>query len=666
MNRLAGETSPYLRQHRDNPVDWYPWGEEAFARARLLDRPLLVSIGYSACHWCHVMAHESFEDEVTAAAINERFVAVKVDREERPDVDTVYMDAVQALTGSGGWPLTVFVDPDGRPFFGGTYFPKVASRGMAAFSAVLDAVAAAWTEHRDEVEDQAARLTASVGSHLGPPPGPEHRAPTASEAEDGFLRRFEELYDPEYGGIGRAPKFPQPPMLELVLRAGEAGNSAALAMVDATLAAMASGGIYDHVGGGFARYSTDRTWLVPHFEKMLYDQALLARLYLHGYQVTGDDRWRQVSTEVLDYVLSDLRDGAGGICSAEDADSSGQEGRFYTWTGEELDAALPRELRTVARAWYGVGETPNFEHGQSILYRPVRGDLARPDDVEAARRELHAARSLRERPGLDDKVLTEWNAMAVAALAEAASVTGEARYRLAAVEVGEFLLGALRRPDGRWLRSYQSGHAAHLGLLGDYAWMAECLVRLAECTGEARWLREAEQVADAMMALFSAPDGGFYLTGEDAPALVVRPRDTYDGVIPAAGSAAAGALVRLGALSGNDVYLRRAEEAIEGAAAALEAGPIALPHLIGAALTLEQGSLEIVVAGERPDLVGLVQRRYLPEAVLAWGEPTAGPLWEGRNDDRAYVCRGGVCLAPVSRAEDLLEAIGRIRAESSS
>jgi len=664
VNRLAGETSPYLRQHRDNPVDWYPWGDEAFARARELDRPLLVSIGYSSCHWCHVMAHESFEDETTAAAINERFVAVKVDREERPDVDAVYMDAVQALTGGGGWPLTVFVDPDGRPFFGGTYFPKVATRGMAAFSAVLDAVAAAWADRRGELEEQAARLTGAVGAHLGPPPPPEHRAPGAAEALEGFLRRFGELYDPDYGGIGRAPKFPQPPMLELALRAGEAGNAAALEMVLTTLAAMASGGIYDHVGGGFARYSTDRIWLVPHFEKMLYDQAGLARLYLHAYQVTGDPRWRQVTEEILDYVLSDLRDADGGISSAEDADSAGEEGLFYTWTSEEFDAALPDELRAAARAWYGVGPTPNFEGGRSILHRPVRGDLVRPAVIEAARRELHRVRSERERPGLDDKVLTEWNAMTVAALAETASVTGDERYRAAAVEVAEFLLRELRRPDGRWLRSYQSGRAAHLGLLGDYAWMTECLVRVAECTGESRWLEEAETVAEAMLALFSAPDGGFYLSGADAPALVVRPRDTYDGVVPAAGSAAAGALARLGAITGNDAYLRRAEHAVAGAAAALESGPIALPHLIGAALTLERGALEIVIAGDRPDLVDVVRPRYLPESVLAWGEPGPGPLWEGRDDDRAYVCRGGVCLAPVSSADDLLEAIVRARAET--
>ena len=491
MNRLAGETSPYLRQHRDNPVDWYPWGDEAFARARELDRPLLVSIGYSACHWCHVMAHESFEDEATAAAINERFVAGKVDREERPDVDAVYMDAVQALTGGGGWPLTVFLDTKGRPFFGGTYYPKVASRGMVAFSTVLDAVSTAWADRRGELEEQAERLTTAVAGRLGPTVAND-RTPSATDALGGFLQRFFEIYDPGYGGFGRAPKFPQPPTLELVLRAGEAGNTAALVAIETTLAAMASGGIYDHVGGGFARYSTDRQWLVPHFEKMLYDQAGLARLYLHAYQVTGDERWHQVTSETLDYVLGDLRDPAGGICSAEDADSEGEEGRFYTWTAEELDEALPPDLLAAAREWYGVGDTANFEANRSILFRPVRGDLVRPDDVEAARRALHRGAATRVRPGLDDKVLTEWNAMAVTALAEAASVTGEERYRGAAVEVAEFLLGALRRPDGRWLRSYQSGRAAHLGLLGDYAWLTECLVRLAECTGEARWVRAAD------------------------------------------------------------------------------------------------------------------------------------------------------------------------------
>ena len=386
MNRLAGETSPYLRQHRDNPVDWYPWGEEAFARARQLDRPLLISIGYSACHWCHVMAHESFEDEATAAYLNEHFVCIKVDREERPDVDAVYIDAVQALSGGGGWPLNVFLDTDGRPFFGGTYFPKEAGRGMASFRSVLDAVTTAWTSRRDEVHEQARLLTEAVQSHLGAPP-PNPARPDAGAALDGFLARFAELFDREEGGIGRAPKFPQPPMLELVLRAGEAGDEAAMAMLTTTLAAIASGGIYDHLGGGFSRYSVDRQWLVPHFEKMLYDQAGLARLYLHAYAVSGDERWRQVSCETLDYVLRDLRDKDGGLCSAEDADSEGAEGLFYTWTAAEIDEVLGDDPGALARAWYGRRGRAQLR-GRTLDPAPRAARRARPTtrDRSGARR----------------------------------------------------------------------------------------------------------------------------------------------------------------------------------------------------------------------------------------------------------------------------------------
>jgi hypothetical protein len=531
---------------------------------------------------------------------------------------------------------------------------------MSSFASVLDAVSAAWTDRRVQVSEQARQLTEAVQSHLGAPPATTG-APSAGRALDGFLRRFSEMFDPEYGGLGRAPKFPQPPMLELVLRAGERGDAAALEMVTTTLTALASGGIYDHLGGGFARYSVDRQWLVPHFEKMLYDQAGLARLYVHAYAVTADERWRQVACETLDYVLRDLRDADGGVCSAEDADSEGEEGLFYTWTPGEIDAVLGATAGAVARDWYGVGPEPNFDGGRSILFRPRHGDLVRPAGIEAARAALFAARTTRIRPGLDDKVLTEWNAMTVATLAEAAAVFDEDRYRVAALEIAEFLLRALQREDGRWLRSYQGGSAAHLALLGDYAWLTECFVRLAELTGEARWIATAEQVAAEMERLFSAPDGGFFLSGADAAALVVRPRDTYDGVVPASGSAATAALVRLGAITGDERYLARAAAAIAAAGAALTDGPITLPHLVGAALTLEVGALEIVIAGTRPDLVGVVAHRYLPESVLLWGEPTAGPLWEGRDDDRAYVCRGGVCLTPVSNAADLLANIERAR-----
>ncbi|HUZ21010.1 MAG TPA: thioredoxin domain-containing protein [Acidimicrobiales bacterium] len=664
MNRLADQTSPYLRQHRDNPVDWYPWGEEAFARAREVDRPLLVSIGYSACHWCHVMAHESFEDDATAEMINARFVPVKVDREERPDVDAVYMEAVQALSGHGGWPLTVFTTPDGRPFFGGTYFPKRATHAMPAFTAVLGAVGDAWTTRREELVAQAEELTGAVASRLAPPRAAEDGGaglPPAGELLRQAVARFAEMYDPEHGGIGRAPKFPQAPMLELLLCAevgglGGPAGARPLDMVTATLAAMAAGGIYDHLGGGFARYSVDRVWLVPHFEKMLYDQASLARVYLHAFQLTGDARWAQVLDETLGYVLRDLADPGGAIRSSEDADSEGEEGRFYTWTPAELEAVLGPERARLAADWYGVSAGGNFE-GRSILHRPGSADLLRPPAVEACRAALFEARSSRVRPGVDDKVLTEWNAMTCSVLAEAGAATGRADWRDAAVRIGEFLLASLRRPDGRWLRSWQAGRAAHLAVAADYAWLVDCFTRLGESTGERRWTAEAVAAADGLVALFSAEDGGWYSTGSDAERLVVRPRDTYDGVTPAAGSVAASALARLGALVGDEALAERARRSVAAAGAALVSSPIAFPHLVGAAVLLDEGPLEIVVAGDRPDLVAAARSRFLPDAVLAWGEPTPSPLWEGRDDDRAYVCRAGTCLAPVGDPAGLLAAI---------
>ncbi len=689
MNRLAHETSPYLRQHAENPVDWYPWGPEALAEARRRDVPLLVSIGYSACHWCHVMAHESFEDEQTARLLNERFVAVKVDREERPDVDAVYLEAVQALNdGRAGWPLTAFATPDGRPFFGGTYFPPEPRHGMPAFRAVLEAVAEAWASRRHEVLDQADGLTEAVAARLGPPPAGEdgdgggaaepekasagraaggHRtAVDAGSLLDEALARIRALYDGEHGGIGTAPKFPQAPVIELLLRAHVAGRPGALEMAAWTLEHMAAGGIYDHLGGGFARYSTDAAWQIPHFEKMLYDQALLARTYLHAWQLTGREGFRRVLDETLGYLLRDLSDPSGGLCSSEDADSEGAEGRFYTWTPAELEEVLgPGDAALLGR-YYGVTREGNFEGGRSVLHREPGGEEP-GEELEAARRRLLEARSRRVRPGLDDKVLTEWNAMAAATLAEAAAATGTPAWAQAAAEVAEHLFARLRRADGRWMRSWRSGRIAHLAVAGDYAWLVECATRLAECTGGARWIERAAEAASGLVELFSAPDGGWYTTGADAEALVVRPRELFDGALPSGGSVAALALARLGALSGDRACTERAEATLAAAARALRAAPLAFPHLLQAALLLEDGPVE-VVAGRavEPTVVASIQSRYLPEVVLAWGEPTASPLWSGRDlagDASVYVCRRGACRLPVQGGEAVLaelhSALGR-------
>ena len=663
-NRLAQETSPYLRQHAGNPVDWYPWGPEAFEAAKSRDVPILLSVGYSACHWCHVMAHECFEDEDVAAAMNRGFVNVKVDREERPDVDSIYMEAVQAVTGSGGWPMTVFLMPDGRPFHGGTYYPK------HQFLPLLDQVGALWRDRRPDLDQAAGQLSTAVRAGTALPsrgwaasgdPGAARSPDLLARAADSLMQR----HDPEWGGFGRAPKFPQPPMAEALLMAGtELGRPDLLQAVVTTLDAMASGGIYDHLGGGFARYSTDRAWLVPHFEKMLYDNALLARLYLHAYQATGLDRYRQVVDETLGYLLGPpIAIRGAGFASAEDADSEGVEGRFYVWDRAEVVEVAGAEVAD----WYGVTEAGNWE-GHNILTRPQRGLLARPERVEAGRKALLERRNRRTRPGLDDKVLTEWNAMAVAALAEAGRALDQPRWVAEAERVAEFLLANLRRPDGRWLRSWQAGATPAgrpLAYASDHAWLVEAFTRLAEATGRARWIGEAVSAAGSLLELFWDDQAGAFVTaGRDAETLIASPVDTHDGALPSTNSVAATALLRLSALSGEDRFRSRAEAVVDAMAPALDAAPVAFSGMVAAAAVLQRGLTEIVVSGDRPDLVSVVTGRYLPAAVWAWGEPYDSPLWEGRKergpDGRAYVCRGYACRAPVSQPSDLVSQLETI------
>ncbi|WP_334143074.1 thioredoxin domain-containing protein [Rhabdothermincola sp.] len=654
-NRLARETSPYLRQHADNPVDWYPWGEEAFAEARQRDVPVLLSVGYSSCHWCHVMAHESFEDPDTAAVMNELFVNVKVDREERPDVDAIYMEAVQAMTGHGGWPMTVFLTPDGRPFFGGTYFPRTARGGMIAFTDLLARIAQVWRERRDDVVGQADELTEAISRTSRLQPGEALPGPEALQAAGAQLRR---QFDPEWGGFGRAPKFPQSMSLELLLRLHVHDRSpATLEMVTTSLDAMASGGIYDHLGGGFARYSTDATWLVPHFEKMLYDQALLARVYLHAWQLTGEPRYRQVVEETIGYVLRDLRQPDGGFASAEDADSEGVEGRFYVWTEAQIRSVLGDDA-DAAIAWWGVTPQGNWE-GTNILWRPVRGDLIRPEAIEAARQRLFEARCSRVRPGLDDKVLTEWNGLMLATLAEAAAATGNASWLSAAEANAEFLLEHLRGDGGRWMRSWQAeGGARHLAVAADYGALLDAFVRLAEATGRARWIDEARAVADGLLEQFwDRERGGVFTTGDDAEPLVTRPKDLMDNATPSANSLAANGLARLAALTGEVRYQERAESILRLLGDLVARHPTAFGHLLAAVDFLATGPTEIAVVGDRPDLLSTVRSRFLPNAVLAWGEPYDSPLWEGRTSHdgtgRAYVCRHYTCLAPATTPEAL-------------
>lgn len=664
MNLLAGQSSPYLRQHADNPVDWYPWGPEAIAAAAERDVPILLSVGYSACHWCHVMAHECFENTEIAATMNAGFVNVKVDREERPDIDSIYMDAVTALTGRGGWPMTVFCHPDGRPFHGGTYWPDQPRGGMPSFPQVLDAVTKAWAIRRDDLDGLGDRLTASMARHGDLPAGETPPPPDALATAVGHLS---DQHDDEWGGFGGAPKFPQAMSLEALLRHMSARHAAgrtdrrAVEVATTTLDAMASGGMYDQLAGGFARYSVDPWWLVPHFEKMLYDNALLARTYLHGWRVLGHQRWLQVATETIDYVLADLRHPDGGFFSAEDADSEGAEGTFYVWSEDEIREVcegLGQGVTESAIEWYGVTGQGNFE-GANILHRPVRGDLVRPEPVERARRALLDRREHRVRPGLDDKVLTEWNGLMLATLSEAAMAVGREDWLNAARSNADFLCRTLRRDDGRWLRSWQADAGAHtLGYAADHAAMVDGLTRLGEASGEARWTEMAVSTADMLLDRFLDVDhGGFHSTGHDAEALVRRPKNLMDNAQPSANSLAAVALLRLGALVGDARYNEAAEGVLRLLGEQVGAHPTAFGHLLGAVDLFHTGITEVVVTGDRPDLVVAAADTWRPNVVLAWGEPFGGPMWEGRDGDRAWVCRNFACKAPVDTPDALRAAL---------
>jgi uncharacterized protein len=653
VNRLAEETSPYLRQHRDNPVDWYAWGAEAFAAARERDVPILLSVGYSACHWCHVMAHESFEDGEVAAEMNRRFVNIKVDREERPDVDAIYMDAVQAMTGRGGWPMTAFLTPAGEPFYGGTYFPK------PQFLKLMEAIEDAWRNRRDELAKNATALREAISRTARLRPAGHVIGEAQIEQAVGALAG---TFDAEWGGFGAAPKFPSTMSLDLLLlwylRTAE---DRAREIVTVSLDAMASGGMYDHIGGGFARYSVDRQWLVPHFEKMLYDQALLVRVYTHAASALDEPRWQQVVTETVEYVLRDLRQPGGGISSAEDADSPGpdghgHEGLFHTWTVDEVRAVLDSDA-DAALEFYGIRPEGNFE-GRSIPNRlHVRGQFVRPPEIEAARRRLFAAREQRPRPGLDGKVLTEWNALWVAALTEAGWLLGRPDWIAAAAETADFLLRELRRPDGRWLRSWHSDGdppARHGALAADHASLVDAFVRLAEATGEARWIGEASAVADLMLDHFWDVDhGGLFTTPDDGETLVARQKELFDNATPSANSTAAVALYRLAALTGEARYANHADRILQLVAAVVEQAPPAFSLALAAAELRRAGAIEVVVTGERPDLVAVVAERWRPAVVLAWGERYPSPLWEGRSDGRAYVCRDYACQAPQETPDGL-------------
>jgi len=679
-NRLIHETSPYLLQHAHNPVDWYPWGEEALARARREDKPILVSIGYSACHWCHVMERESFEDERTAALMNELFVCIKVDREERPDVDHIYMSAVQMLTGHGGWPLNVFLTPAGAPFYGGTYFPPVDRHNMPAFARVLAGVAQAYHEKRGEVAKSVEQILGGLGRLEG------------VEAVAGALtadlplvaaRALARHYDGDHGGLGTAPKFPNTMAFSLFLRAWHAtGEGRFREMVEHTLGTMAAGGIYDQLGGGFHRYSVDARWLVPHFEKMLYDNALLARLYLEGYQATGAAEWRRVADETLAYVLREMTHPEGGFYSAQDADSEGVEGKYFVWTPDEITAVLGAEAAEVFCRVYDVTPEGNFEHA-SILHRTLGDEQAarlfgRPVDEVArllaeGRRALLDVRGHRVAPGRDDKILTSWNALMIGAFASAYQVLGRAEYRAAAERAVAFVYARLHR-DGRLLRTFKDGQAKLNAYLDDYAFLLNALLDLYEGTFDLGLVERATALAEALLAHFEDRErGAFYFTSDDHEALVARPKPTFDGSIPSGNSAAALGLLRLYYLRGEPRYLAAAERTLGLFAQAARENPFGFAHMLAAADFYLRKPREVVLVGSRDepataDLLARLHAAYVPNRTVILADPGAParlPLAEGKTrlDGRttAYVCHDYTCSAPVTTWDalaPLLEARG--------
>ena len=623
MNRLGSETSPYLLQHADNPVDWYPWGPEALGRARDEDKPILLSVGYSACHWCHVMAHESFESPAIAAQMNEHFVNVKVDREERPDVDALYMDATVSMTGQGGWPMTVFLTPAGEPFYAGTYFPPEPRHGMPSFPQLLDAIAHAWRTQRDDIGAQARKLVEAIGHSSRIEPSDELLTATLlDEAETLIARTFDRVN----GGFGRAPKFPPASVLEFLLRRD---SPQAREIVTATLDAMAAGGMYDLLGGGFHRYSVDERWLVPHFEKMLYDNALLAAAYLHASVVTGEPRYRAVVEETIDYVVRELRLPDGGLASAQDADTNGVEGLTFTWTAEE---GVPAEL------------LQPFEHGRSI----IRGDV--PEEL---RRELLAVRERRPQPGLDDKVLASWNGLALAALAEAARRFERTDWLDVARGVGEFLLGPLSREDARLSRSWRDGKVSGEGFLDDYANVAHGLIELHVATGEVRWLLEAHRLALLAVELFGDIEhGGFFLAPVGGEELVARTKGLDDNPIPSGNSMLAHVLLRLARIWGDDELERQALGVLRLVEPMLGRAPGAFGWTLCALDVWLSPPREIAIAGSVGSGVARVALEpFAPTTVVAVGPSDAVPLLAGKGlvDGRTavYVCERFACQAPL-------------------
>jgi uncharacterized protein len=678
-NRLAAETSPYLLQHAENPVDWYPWGNEALAKAREEDKPILVSIGYSACHWCHVMEHESFENDEIAAQMNERFVNIKVDREERPDIDSLYITAVQALTGHGGWPLNVFLTPDGTPFYGGTYFPPEDRMGMPGFPKVLEAVSSAYTERREEVEESAGQIRDLLQRTTRAMPKADDLTPEIlEEAVEQLARTF----DARNGGFGTSPKFPQPAAVEFLLRQSRrTGGQRETVMAQRTLDKMANGGIYDHLGGGFHRYAVDAVWLVPHFEKMLYDNAQLASVYLVGYQAFAEERYRRVAEETLDFVAREMTDKRGGFYATLDADTEGHEGLFYTWTVEEIDEALDEQDARIANAWFNIEPGGNFE-GRTVLATPrtsadvadrlgmSEGELS--EAVGRIKPQLLKVREKRARPGRDEKVIAGWNGMMLKAFANGSRILDRPDYRKLGERNAAFVLEHLQR-DGRLLRSWKDGDARIGGFLEDYAIYIDGLLALYQATLKERWLQEAIRLTEVMVAEFGDPDGpGFFDTALSHETPVARPRDLHDGATPSGNAVAADVLLRLGAMTENEAWSERGGELLRTMARTMREHPLAAGRYLSATDFYLGPIKEVALSGKREsdDLQALLDATYAqfePNTIVGHVGSRRSRLIKqmpflqdrpARNGlATAYVCEHFACLPPVHEPDALVRQL---------
>ncbi|MBX3010660.1 MAG: thioredoxin domain-containing protein [Caldilineaceae bacterium] len=680
-NRLIHETSPYLRQHAHNPVDWYPWGKEALTKARDEDKPIFLSIGYSACHWCHVMEAESFEDATIAAVMNELFVNIKVDREERPDLDAIYMDAVVSMTNSGGWPMSVFLTPTGQPFYGGTYYPPQARYGLPSFYQVLQSVSKAYRERRQDVLGQAERLTQSLQrtAYLSAQAGD-----IGTDLLDDAIGTLEEHFDRADGGFGSHPKFPQPMTLDfLMANYQRTRNLDTLYMAELTLEKMAQGGIYDQLGGGFHRYSVDDIWLVPHFEKMLYDNSQLLRTYLHAWQISGRPLYRQIVEETIDYVLREMTAPTGGFYSTQDADSEGEEGKFFVWRPSEIRAALDPQAAAIVESYYGVTERGNFEGHTILSVTRTTAEIATQFHMSenavaqilaTARQKLFAVRERRSKPVRDEKILTEWNGLMIHALAECGVTLGRNDALEAAQAAADFILRALSQADGKLYRSYKDGQARLNAYLEDYAAFIRALVSLYESTFELRWLGEASRLTQLMFAQFHDPiNGGFFQTGTDHETLVIRRKDFIDNAIPSGNSMAAEALLRLGLLVGNGEYRQEAQRIMLVMRDTMARQPTGFGRLLGAVETILSPSQEIAIIGdadraETQALLAAVRTRYLPHTVVASkrpGEASVLPLLAGRDmvngAATAYVCENYSCQLPVTTAVALGKLIDQVK-----